>query len=52
MNREITRQLLDFLQKSPSPYHAVANMAKELEDHGYRRLYEEEGWELPGDGTM
>ena len=49
MNRERTRQLLDFLQKSPSPYHAVANMAKELEDHGYRCLYEEEGWELlPG----
>ena len=49
MSREITQQLLDFLQKSPSPYHAVANMAKELEGHGYRRLYEEEGWELlPG----
>ncbi|MBY5931219.1 M18 family aminopeptidase [Halomonas denitrificans] len=43
-------RLLDFLRRSPSPWHATANMAQRLEDAGYRHLLETDSWELvPGD---
>lgn len=33
-------ELLHFLDRSPSRYHAVANLCRELEEAGYRRLSE------------
>ncbi|MBF8221181.1 M18 family aminopeptidase [Halomonas sp. 328] len=43
-------RLLGFLQRSPTPWHAVANMAQRLEQAGYRRLDETAGWRLsPGE---
>lgn len=52
MNQKKTaRELLDFLEKSPSPCHAAANMAQMLEEKGFQRLEEAERWELqPGGG--
>lgn len=45
------RELLEFLEKSPSPYHAVANMAQILKENGFKRLEEAERWRLePGKG--
>ena len=42
-------ELLDFLSRSPSRYHAVANLAQELEQNGYTQLYEGRDWALaPG----
>ena len=42
-------ELLDFLSRSPSRYHAAANLAEELERNGYTRLYEGADWALaPG----
>lgn len=38
--------LLDFLGLSPTPYHAVAEMAAALDKAGYQRLYESQPWEL------
>lgn len=50
MDREAVNQnLLEFLEKSPSAYHAVANMAKMLDDAGFERLNEGERWQL-GEG--
>jgi aspartyl aminopeptidase len=41
--------LLTFIARSPSRYHAVANLSSELEKLGYARLSESQGWELvPG----
>lgn len=41
--------LLAFIDRSPSPYHAVANALRRLEAAGFRRLREEEPWALePG----
>ena len=41
--------LINFLDASPSVYHAVANLAAMLEDSGYTRLSEAENWDLvPG----
>ncbi len=42
-------ELLDFLQGSPTPFHAVANMAAMLEEGGFVQLDEANSWELkPG----
>ena len=41
--------LLTFLDNSPSPFHAVDNLAKELSAAGYTRLSESRPWQLaPG----
>ena len=37
--------LLDYLEASPSPYHAVANAAARLDEAGFRRLDESEAWD-------
>ncbi|MCK0743851.1 M18 family aminopeptidase [Chromohalobacter nigrandesensis] len=43
-------RLLHFLERSPTPWHAVDNMASRLEQAGYRRLEETQAWQLaPGD---
>ncbi len=46
----INRELLDFIDKSPTAWHAAANIAAELERAGYTRLYEEEDWQLRAPG--
>ena len=43
-------RLLDFLHRSPTPWHATANMAARLEAAGFRRLDETAIWQLtPGE---
>ncbi|WP_130869379.1 M18 family aminopeptidase [Intestinimonas massiliensis (ex Afouda et al. 2020)] len=43
--------LMDFIERSPSPYHAAAYAAKLLEGAGFLPLEEHEKWELtPGQG--
>ncbi len=42
----LIERLLDFLRRSPTPWHAVANMAARLDAAGYRRLDEREPWRL------
>ena len=44
------RDLLAFLQQSPTPYHAVQNMVTKLEQHGFQRLHEADDWELVENG--
>ena len=46
----INRELLDFIDKSPTAWHAAANIAAELERAGYTRLSEEEDWQLRAPG--
>jgi aspartyl aminopeptidase len=42
--------LLSFIDRSPTPYHAVAEAVRRLEAAGYRALGEAEVWDLgPGD---
>ena len=41
--------LMEFLDGSPSVFHAVANLEKEFQNAGYTRLFENEKWDiLPG----
>lgn len=43
-------RLLSFLQRSPTPWHATANMVARLEQAGYRHIDETQSWSLsPGD---
>ena len=42
--------LLDFIDASPSPWHAVATAAKQLQSHGYSELHEAERWQLEAGG--
>ncbi|MBQ0027195.1 MAG: M18 family aminopeptidase [Lachnospiraceae bacterium] len=48
MYRELTEKMLDFIEKSPSCYHAVDNIAKMLD--GFTCLKEEEDWKLQKGG--
>lgn len=46
----INRELLDFLDKSPTSFHAVANMREMLEQAGYERLLEGRSWQIKRGG--
>ncbi len=50
MYRKISQELLEFLKASPSAFHAVHNIAQQLEDHGYRELEEGSAWKLEPEG--
>lgn len=41
-----TRELLDFLDRSPSSFHAVWNMKNELINNGFTELDEKERWNI------
>ena len=45
-----TLALQSFLDNSPSVYHAVANLAAELDKQGYTRLSESAAWTLEKGG--
>ena len=46
---EIAQGLLDYVDASPSPFHACEEAARRLDAAGFRRLREPEAWEgAPG----
>jgi len=47
---EISAPVLDFLGRSPTPFHAVRLLAQELCRHGYTQLREEEPWDGLSEG--
>ena len=47
--REQARDLLNFIDASPSPWHAVQTVADRLQRSGFVALREDERWQLaPG----
>lgn len=46
MYRETAEELLKFIEKSPSPFHAVETMKGELLSEGYEEVKETEKWSL------
>ena len=49
MYEEIVSGLAEFIKKSPTAFHAAANLAATLHENGYQRLDEGEQWEIrPG----
>ena len=48
---EFNQQLIDFLNASTTPWHAVANMSERLDEAGFIALDEKDTWDLqPGTG--
>ncbi len=50
MEDVMLNSLIDFLQNSPTAYHACENVESLLFDRGFIRLYETEDWELSAGG--
>ena len=49
MYRQVSKELLDFLQKSPTAFHAVETIENELQQNGYEKLLEGQVWQIaPG----
>lgn len=49
MYEKITRQLFDFIKKSPTAFHAVGNIGSILDENGFERLLEGDAWKIvPG----
>ncbi|MGQ2966307.1 M18 family aminopeptidase [Methylophilus sp.] len=47
--RQRAQALLDFIDTSPSPWHAVTQVEQALVAHGYSRLHEQDTWQCtPG----
>ena len=49
MYEEIISGLTTFIGKSPTAFHAVANMGAVLRENGYQRLNEGEAWDIRQD---
>ena len=49
MSVQQVKKLLDFIDNSPSPYHAVNMMVKKLQDYQFEPLDEKQKWSIkPG----
>lgn len=49
MYKEISKELVSFIQKSPTAFHAVEQMRSLLKDNGYEELLEGRKWHIePG----
>lgn len=49
--KNFLKTLLDFLSASPTPFHAVANMAAHLEAAGFEKLDEGAQWQIKSGGS-
>lgn len=47
---QFNQQLLNFLEKSPTPFHAVSSSVDVLEDAGFQQLEEDQKWALKAGG--
>ncbi|MFT6389301.1 MAG: aspartyl aminopeptidase, partial [Cellvibrionaceae bacterium] len=45
-NSELNQGLLEFLNSSPTPFHAVVSMVKVLENNHFTKLNEKDIWQL------
>lgn len=45
-DKDLIDEFLKFLEDSPTPFHAVANMATQLDAAGFKRLQEQEQWNI------
>jgi len=42
----LNQGLCEFIANSPTPFHAVQNLSKRLQDAGYQELHEGDAWQL------
>lgn len=49
MDEKTTMELIEFIAESPSPFHVVARVRRELDEAGYQALQESASWRIaPG----
>ena len=49
--QKCAKGMLEFIEKSPTCFHAAANLKSALRKQGFEELWESESWELrPGGG--
>lgn len=48
--RNLTEELLEFIEQGPSAFHVIDNIKTELEEKGYLELQEGESWSLKAGG--
>lgn len=51
MSTSLTQQLADFIQASPTPFHATRTLVERLKDAGYEQLDERNEWHLKAGGN-
>ena len=52
MRAELNQGLIDFLEASPTPFHATRSLAQRLEKAGYQRFDERDIWRSEGGGKF
>lgn len=50
MRDALNQGLIDFLNASPTPFHATASLAQRLEAAGFQRLDERQSWSIEAGG--
>ena len=50
MYKEVSQQLMSFIQQSPTAFHAVDTMKKMLNEAGYQELSESQKWSMAKGG--
>lgn len=50
MNSKTAKDMLRFIEKSPSVFHAVANLKEIFDSKGYQELRENENWDIVPEG--
>ena len=50
MYQETAKKLIDFIEKSPTAFHAAAEMKKRFQEEGFQELKEKEHWKLERGG--
>ena len=48
--KQTAQALLDFIDASPSPWHAVESAIRQLQTQGYTQLHETDAWQLESGG--
>ena len=46
MEKQVAKELIEFIHESPTNFHVVANAKKELLNHGFKQLFSGEAWHI------
>ena len=46
MEKQLAKELIEFIHESPTNFHAVANVKEELLEHGFKQLFSGEAWTI------
>lgn len=50
MDKQAAHELIQFIHESPTNYHAVQNLKKQLTENGFKQLFSGEAWQIEKGG--